>query len=256
MTRTSDNDFLLKKIPEDGKFIGNKALRTILNWEPEKYFRVRNRLVESGELQVGQGKGGSVGLFPEFVPSAATRRPTEAKLKPTPESKYYAPICEGLKNQWVKATFPSLTDFQIQITANRGSLDTGGVWTRPDIAVYGYGAHRFFPGRTYDLISFEIKKSDSTDVRAIFEAKGHSRRASRSFVVCVGTLSDVQRRDLIQVALAQKVGFILAADENDPESWETLAQAERVDPDPIWINDFVLQNFDDDQQRKIETWCR
>jgi hypothetical protein len=246
---------LLEKVPRDGTSIGNKRLREQLKWDYEKYFRVRNRLVDAGELLIGQGKGGSVFLSSD---SRFYEKKVKTKSKPflQPEVKYYEPIKKGLKEFWVREQFPSLTDFEIQITAHQGSKSTGGVWSRPDIAVYGYGAYRFFPGRTYDLISFEVKLATSTDIRAVFEAKGHARRASRSYVICVGDLDEQAKQDLAQVAREQSIGFILATDKDDPESWEVLIDAMRRDPDPAWIDEFVRQNFDEVQQQRIEAWCR
>jgi hypothetical protein len=247
---------LLEKVPNDGTSIGNKKLRGFLNWEYEKYFRVRNRLVDAGELLIGQGKGGSVFLAPGSTYYAKKRTRAKSKQIFQPEVKYYEPIKNGLREFWVREQFPSLTDFEIQITAHQGSKSTGGIWTRPDIAVYSYGAYRFFPGRTYDLISFEVKLATSTDIRAVFEAKGHARRASRSYVICVGDLDAQAQQDLTQVAREQSIGLILATDEKDPESWEVLIDAVRRDPDPAWIDEFVRQNFDEAQQLRIEAWCR
>ena len=256
MVRRTDNDMLLGKVPGDGVSIGNKKLRESLNWDYEKYFRVRNRLVDAGDLLVGQGKGGSIFLDPSSAHYTKKQTRSKSKLPRQPETKFYELIKNGLKEFWIREQFPSLTDFEIQITANQGSKPTGGIWTRPDIAVYSYGAYRFFPGRTYDLISFEVKLASSTDIRAVFEAKGHSRRASRSFVICVGDLDSQAQQDLAQVARQQLIGFILAPDVKDPESWEVLVEAVRNDPDPAWVDEFVRQNFNDSQQQRIEAWCR
>lgn len=254
MARQSDNLTLLKKVPDDGTSIGNKKLRSNLGWDYEKYFRVRNRLVEFGDLLVGSGQGGSV-FLPEDSPYLA-KVTRVRKSKKDPESNTYEAISEGLKNFWIPELFPSLTEFEVKITAHQGSKATGGIWTRPDIAVFGYGAYRFFPGRTYDLISFEVKLASSADIRAVFEAKGHARRASRSFVICVGSLDLSDIKSIAQIAREQKIGFITAADANDPETWEVLVEAVRSEPDPMWVDDFVKLNFDEKQQQRIEAWCR
>ncbi|WP_208935461.1 hypothetical protein [Paracidovorax avenae] len=254
MVRLTDNLTLLTKVPTDGSSIGNQRLRSRLKWDYEKYFRIRNRLVESGELVVGNGRGGSVYL-PEDSPYLEKKKNSAARSA-DPESATYLPVSEGLKNFWIPEIFPSFTEFEVKITAHQGSKNTGGVWTRPDIAVYGYGAYRFFPGRTYDLISFEVKLSTTADIRAIFEAKGHSRRASRSFVICVGALDLNEQNAISQIAREQKIGFIVAADAEDPETWEVLVDAIRSEPDPMWVDEFVRLNFDEKQQQRIEAWCR
>jgi hypothetical protein len=256
MARTPDKDYFLKNVPPDGVSIGNKKLKTKLRWETEKYFRIRNALVEEGEILVGRGKGGSIYLSENSGNFEKSKKAGPKQIERTPESSLYEPVCKALKEYWIPELFPKFTDFEIEITANQGSKNTGGVWTRPDLAVFGYGAYRFFPGRTYELISFEVKKADSTDVRTVFEAKGHTRKASRSYVVCVGKLDAEVQQKLREIALDQKVGFILAPDENDFESWEVLVDPIRCEPDPMWIDEFVGQNFSEEQQRRIESWCR
>lgn len=256
MARTPDKEHFLKHVPANGSVIGNKKLRKKLNWDTDKYFRIRNSLVDEGDLFVGRGRGGSIFLAessPLFTPpTKTTSKNDDAK----PESALYEPVYKALKEYWIPELFPKFTDFEIQITANQGSKSTGGVWTRPDLAVFGYGAYRFFPGRSYELISFEVKKAASTDVRTVFEAKGHTRKATRSYVICVGTLTPEDQQKLREIALDQKVGFILAPDETDFESWEVLVDPIRRDPDPMWIDEFVGQNFLEAQQRRIESWCR
>lgn len=258
MARTPDKEYFLKNIPNDGASIGNKALKTKLRWEKDsdKYFRIRNALVEEGEIFVGRGKGGSIYLSEYSAYFKKTKKVSSKQIQSSPESALYEPVYQALKKYWIPELFPKFTDFEIQITANQGSKNTGGVWTRPDLAVFGYGAYRFFPGRTYELISFEVKKADSTDVRTVFEAKGHMRKASRSYVVCIGKLKEETQRELREIALSQKVGFIVAPDEKDFESWEVLVDPIRCEPDPMWIDEFVGQNFSEDQQRRIESWCR
>jgi|HubBroStandDraft_4_1064222.scaffolds.fasta_scaffold1051793_2 hypothetical protein len=60
MTRRPDNEMLLELVPKDGSSIGNVTLIGELGWAQEKYWRVRERLLESGHLERGKGKGGSV----------------------------------------------------------------------------------------------------------------------------------------------------------------------------------------------------
>ena len=55
---TEDERTLLSKVPEDGRAIGNKKLRSILAWEGPKYSEVRKSLFDKGVLQPGRGMGG------------------------------------------------------------------------------------------------------------------------------------------------------------------------------------------------------
>ena len=60
MARRSDEDLLLNLIPDSGEPVGNLSVLKKLGWEEEKYWRVRDRLLENGTLLRGRGKGGSI----------------------------------------------------------------------------------------------------------------------------------------------------------------------------------------------------
>ncbi len=81
MAKTSDVERLLSHVPEDGSSVGNIWLRGELGWTPEKYSRVRQRLIENGDLEVGRGQGGSV-----YRTSATRIRPPSKQLPSNPGS--------------------------------------------------------------------------------------------------------------------------------------------------------------------------
>lgn len=51
---------LLYGVPDDGATIGNMRLRKKLGWSNDRYFSVRDALVDAGVLELGRGQGGSV----------------------------------------------------------------------------------------------------------------------------------------------------------------------------------------------------
>lgn len=53
---------LLSVLRENGGKAGNQALRQILDWDDATYEAVKDRLVNSGRLTTGRGRGGSVAL--------------------------------------------------------------------------------------------------------------------------------------------------------------------------------------------------
>jgi hypothetical protein len=71
MARVPDIEMLLRHVPLDGSAIGNITLREILGWDANKYFRVRQNLLDDGVLQVGGGRGGSVSRVPTVSPKGA-----------------------------------------------------------------------------------------------------------------------------------------------------------------------------------------
>ena len=55
-------DKLLELSGEQQQLISNPALRTALNWDDQRYSRIKAQLVSEGSIFVGRGYGGSVAL--------------------------------------------------------------------------------------------------------------------------------------------------------------------------------------------------
>lgn len=64
--RPSFRDSFFEKLKElsgeEQKLIGNSALREALEWDEDRYKRVKSQLVDEKLVVIGRGKGGSVGL--------------------------------------------------------------------------------------------------------------------------------------------------------------------------------------------------
>ncbi len=58
MVRRPDADMLMELVPEDGSSVGNGWLMTQLGWSEDKYWKVREILLEKGQLERGRGKAG------------------------------------------------------------------------------------------------------------------------------------------------------------------------------------------------------
>jgi len=174
---------LFSKIPMDGESIGNKSLRQELGWDEEKYWKVRNRLVDKNYIQTGMDRGGSVFRVKKItemqtVPiSAGVPAPTYDA-----ESDLYNPVMDCLE-KWSKEV--NLSNYFIEKTANQGSRKTGGMWTRPDIVIINVESFQYVPNRYLELMTFEVKPSDAWEISSVFETAAHSRFASRSYLAGV-----------------------------------------------------------------------
>lgn len=111
---------LLKKVPQDGAKIGNSNLRAELNWEDDRYWKIRNALIDYGLLETGKGKGGSVGR----ILSIAQDKEDDGK-----EHYIYQPINKMLyemgKGAWIykKERHP---DNQDCVSKKRWAMDESG----------------------------------------------------------------------------------------------------------------------------------
>ena len=96
--RRTDRDIFLAALTElssaGNSLVSNRILRDELNWEDDRYSRVKQQLAEEGLLIVGRGQGGKVGL----ASSPGTRGLTLFIS--------YSHVDEDLKNELVKHLEP------------------------------------------------------------------------------------------------------------------------------------------------------
>ncbi len=129
MARRPDADMLMELVPEDGSSVGNGWLVAQLGWSEDKYWKVREILLEKGQLERGRGKGGS-------VRRSATNGDHVAVVKAvrgSPEAQLYEPLLRVLSSDWVREMRIEPDQIHFEITAKQGKKPTGGTWTRPDI---------------------------------------------------------------------------------------------------------------------------
>lgn len=264
---------LLDRVPTDGSAVGNMRLIRDLNWPEQDYWEVRNRLVDKGILEVGRGRGGSVRrvmttpVTPVISTSASiasypsSSAPTNVDFAPPRlrEEDLYEPIAKVLEDRWVRDR--RFDNCIVQITAAQGRRLTGGRWSRPDIAIATLSTYPYVPGRHFDVITFEVKPPDSIDVTAIYEALAHLRSATRAYVmlhVPDGQQDSLQLEidEVVAVAKQHSIGVITFSVADNYDTWEDLVEAERNEPDPRRLNDFLATQFTPDQRERLIKWFR
>jgi hypothetical protein len=252
---------LLGRLHNLGDRAGNVSLLRELDWDEDTYWEVRDRLVNKGVLQLGRGRGGSMQLITR--PAQAPPAPEPAAHAPPPpparEADLYEPVARVLRERWVKDN--RFRDHIVEITARQGARNTGGTWTRPDITVAGMTTFPFVPGKTFDVVTFEVKPPDGVDVTAVYEALAHLRAATRAFVIL--HIPDDRRAPLAdwidraaEEAKRHGIGLILVSDPLDYEAWDELVEARRHEPDPAALNDFIAAQLSDGAKEEITTWFR
>jgi len=245
---------LLECVPEDGSPIGNTALlRTLRDQgEPfwgrdEHYWAVRNYLVDQGKLELGRGKGGSVKRVLD-----QNEEPAEAAVQPPPvaERELYAPLRETFRSQWCKDR--NYDDAEAVITAYQGKKRTG-VWSRPDITILGMKCYKNIARADVEYITVEVKTPQNISTAALYEALAHRRAANRSYLLICGRHEPKSQEleELVETARMIGVGLILADDARDYDTWDTVLEAPRHDPDPAWLDEFVATQLPDEIRHKI-----
>lgn len=253
----SDAGQLLAAVPTD-QLIGNGALMRKLGWTDDRYWSVRNDLIAQGFLVKGRGRGGSVRRVPPVVLESASPGPSDARLR-SPESDLYQAMLETIKSQWVQDY--GANSAVAEVTAHQGRRETGGKWSRPDITLATYSTFPFVPGKHFDVTTFEVKMHDALDVTAVYEALAHQRAAHYAYVlVQVPKSSDLSMETTVEyiseVASQHGIGLVVVVDPRNYETWEWRAEAERNDPDPGDLNEFIATQTGEAFKRELTHWFR
>lgn len=246
---------LLDLVPKDGKSIGNVTLLDKFITQTKKteddYWALRNELIVEGVLGKGKGKGGSVYLLKPEKSAAAGKIPTSTKS--VKEKELYKPFLETLKSFWTKDN--DIKNYIVEVTANQGSKDTGGKWTRPDIAIIDVKTFPFYPNKMLEVITFEIKSNDNYGIEAVFETAAHTIFAHKSYLAIHYLKDDYENDELIEVIRKRcemfGVGLILF---KDPADWKTvilISESRHNNPDPSEVNQFIVQQISRENQHEL-----
>lgn len=267
----TDQQELLAKVPEDGTAVGNVTLKQELGWPEEKYWAVRDSLIAKDILLLGRGRGGSVRRAVTAIPEKAKEEPAKVATEPADgvtaekveerkrESQLYGPAIAVLGSKWSRDLL--LEQFFVQETAGQGRRETGGTWTRPDVVVIYVTSYQHLPGKILDVVTFEIKPIETADVTAVYEALAHLRAATQAFVLIVAPDPDQPLVAQALEAIADEasrhgVGLIVARDINDYGTWDFRVDAERKEPNPSRLDEFIETQIGESNKQCLRKWIK
>ncbi|WP_437931126.1 hypothetical protein WMF37_18495 [Sorangium sp. So ce291] len=249
-----DEHQLLAEIPSDGRAIGNTSLRNALGWTWDKYWDVRDRLIDQGLIEKGRGKGGSVRRVAELDDDDAGEAPDAEYER---ETHLYEPIQKVLQGDWARDE--RLSRFVVEITAQQGRRRTGGKWTRPDLAVLSEKHYPVTNQTVFDVTTFEVKLGGYWDITAVYEAASHSQQANYAYVFFQHSVELIDRdHDLLERCSREArrlgVGVIVSKKPSDYEEWEFLVEAVRQLPDPALVENFVALQISPEGHAELSRW--
>lgn len=181
---------------------------------------------------------------------------TTAPSSPMKERDLYDPCLQTLRGQWAREQ--GLESLHLETTASQGSRNTGGIWTRPDIAGVSLRVFRHWPGRLFDLWTFEIKPVSAFNVIGIFEAAAHARYSTHSWALYHVT-DDTETEDTTRMAAeAQRlgIGLVFFTKPDDFETWDIRAESRRQTPDPALHEEFVSVQLSEHAKDRISKWSK
>lgn len=174
------------------------------------------------------------------------------------ESALYEPVATFLNSCW--APRENLREWIVEITANQGRRQTGGLWTRPDLVVLGMWAYPFVPGKNLDISTFEIKKTIEEAIEGVYEAAAHSAVAHRSFLLAKVSPADYQTDELYCriVSECQRfgLGFITVEGPERFESYCTVVEPACRYPNTALMNKFIATQLSEQTKQSLLAMLR
>jgi len=251
MPKNPDKNILFDKIPSDGTPVGNVTLRSQLKWDDEKYWNVRNELLEEGMIGLGRGKGGSVFRLKEVSETVSKVEPKLARYKR--ERDLYPPFKKVIEEKFTRDM--NLKNFVCEITGYQGRRYTGGKWTRPDVILISVTTYPYVPGKVMDIITFEVKLAKSFEITGVFETAAHSRFATKSYY-CVhlpnGWDDNSPEFDRIKSECDRfGIGLMHFEEPKNYDTYEVLVEPTRRNPDPSEMDSFISTQMGDEAKKKL-----
>jgi hypothetical protein len=254
---------LLELLPLDGRSRSNSVLIDELGVEKTRYWAVRERLVDEGLAARGRGRGGSTArvlMVPE-VPDVALApeqlAATSPRWAPAAEKELYAPLKEVLRGDWQSDN--GYDYLAVEDVSMGGSKSTGGKWTRPDLVAVEVQVYAYLPTKVLSVHTFEVKKASAIDVTAVYEALSHRRASTHSFVLLEVPNEAEPPLELDAVIVEARrhgIGVITFAKADDYATWDERVVAERVEPEPRALNDFLQVQLPGLAQKDLEKYIR
>lgn len=252
---SEDQRALYEHVPADGSTKGNGWLRQLLGWDSERYFAARDALEDAGLVLRGRGQGGTVrravapptaldGSAPGAEAVSIAEGAVAAVAKG--EAALYAPMRGVIETAWARDHRKE--PLAVEVTAQQGSKPTGGIWSRPDIVSVEVRVFHHVPNKHLELVTFEVKPAGAANVQAVYEALAHRRAATHSYVLLHVPESSADAmepavKEVCAVARPHGIGVVTAGQPHDYETWEEREEAQRVEPDPERLDQFIAQQL-------------
>lgn len=175
-----------------------------------------------------------------------------------PEEAYYDLITQALQALWEKEGH-DVSQFYIENTSRKDSK-IEGPWTRPDLTLVSYKKFPWTIGSEFDVVTFEVKRPDSANVLAVFEALAHVTAATRAYVVfplsknAWAKANPAQERRVRDECAKHGVGLILIEDIFNEPLADHLIKATRKEIDHEKCSAFLEAVVSAEGKNRISRW--
>lgn len=173
-----------------------------------------------------------------------------------PEEAYYRSVESALHGIWQHEGYEK-SQYYLENTARRDSK-IAGRWTRPDFTMVSYKKFPWTIGSEFDVVTYEVKRADTSNVLAVFEALSHRSAATRSYVVFPLDEDTWIKNDRDQAARVKDecvrhgIGLIFMGSSSKPAVHAISAR--RFDIDHRKSSDFLAAVLTNDGKNRIAEW--
>jgi hypothetical protein len=221
----------------------------------DEYWAAEQALVDGHRIERRRGRNGGIYLLEPVEAARQAAGPAEAAQAVAGqvaaeaeaqrlESDHYQPALDSILQHWTEQ--PGFTHVFGAITAGQGRRQTGGRWSRPDIVLCAISDWLFSSRPEADVRTIEVKRFESLDVLAVYEAVSHKSRAHYSYLLIVDFPADMDADQkttfdtVVSVAGKHGIGVITARNTADWTSWSFELDPNRSDSDHQAVNQFLL----------------
>ncbi|WP_375461581.1 hypothetical protein [uncultured Enterovirga sp.] len=174
------------------------------------------------------------------------------------EDAFYPAAEAGLKKLWQDDNFHE-NEFFIENTSKKDSK-IAGRWTRPDLTLISHKKYPWTIGREFDVVTFEVKRPDSCNVLAVFEALSHASAATKAYAVFpVDQVSwrkenPAQEARVMDECSRHGIGLILIEDVYVLPRAVHLIKAQKREIDHERCSDFLAAVMSEAGKSRLSEW--
>ena len=171
------------------------------------------------------------------------------------EAELYEPVSVYLNLKFsnrIKPTYGTLFPI-VAITATSGP-HASGTWTRPDLSMVALWKHKYSPHLILDLYGFEVKTTENCNLTAVHETLAQRRFVNYAYLVwhCPKSERETNKfQTIFENCKAYKLGFIVFEIPENPDSYELILDAQRSDPAPDIVDEYIETRFEDHHKKQI-----